>query len=212
MSIARWSIQAQPLDRDRQSTPAVIEGSSGGSRRSSKAARTKTTARVEGPSGRGTYRYEMVRGAVAGAVAAAVWVAAEPLGQRVFRTPYSIVRLLGALLTARAPWRRVGIAVHLANGAFFGAIFGRMGRLACGRSGSAEVEFVSSAVAAGRRIHPDQVARHSRQTSRISPTEAGVPRRLCSPPHLLDRTARRTPTDLTSRRVSSADEGDPCMR
>ena len=69
----------------------------------------------------------MVRGAVAGAVAAAVWVAAEPLGQRVFRTPYSDVRLLGALLTAGGPWRRVGIVAHLANGAFFGATFGRMG-------------------------------------------------------------------------------------
>jgi hypothetical protein len=69
----------------------------------------------------------MVRGAVAGAVAAAVWVAAEPVVQRAFRTPYSDVRLIGALLTARAPWRRVGIVVHLANGALFGATFGRMG-------------------------------------------------------------------------------------
>ncbi|HTG41583.1 MAG TPA: hypothetical protein VK697_08205 [Methylomirabilota bacterium] len=69
----------------------------------------------------------MVRGAVAGAVAAAVWVAAEPIGQRVFRTSYSDVRLLGALLTSSGPWRRVGIVVHLANGALFGAIFGRMG-------------------------------------------------------------------------------------
>ena len=69
----------------------------------------------------------MVRGAVAGAVAAAVWVAAEPLGQRVFRTPYSDVRLLGALLTAGGPWRRVGIAAHLANGAVFGATFNLMG-------------------------------------------------------------------------------------
>jgi hypothetical protein len=69
----------------------------------------------------------MASGAVAGAVAAAVWVWAEPIGQRVFRTSYSDVRLLGALLTARGPWRRVGIVVHLANGAFFGATFGRMG-------------------------------------------------------------------------------------
>jgi hypothetical protein len=65
---------------------------------------------------------------VAGAVAAAVWVTAEPIGQRVFRTPYSDVRLLGALLTARGPWRRVGIVMHLANGAFFGAAFSRLGR------------------------------------------------------------------------------------
>jgi hypothetical protein len=69
----------------------------------------------------------MARGSVAGAMAAAVWVAAEPIGQRVFRTPYSDVRLLGALFTARGPWRRLGIVVHLANGAFFGAAFSRMG-------------------------------------------------------------------------------------
>ena len=35
---------------------------------------------------------------------------------------------LGALLTARERWRRVGIVMHLANGAFFGATFARMGR------------------------------------------------------------------------------------
>ena len=64
---------------------------------------------------------------MAGAVAAAVWVTAEPIGQRVFRTPYSDVRLLGALVTPRGPWRKVGIVMHLANGAFFGAAFSRMG-------------------------------------------------------------------------------------
>ena len=101
----------------------------------------------------------MAGGAVAGVVAAAVWVAAEPLGQRVFRTPYSIVRLLGALLTARAPWRRVGMAVHLANGAFFGAIFGRMGGGGW-RQGLvlAEVEnlVLWPAMAIVDRIHPDR--------------------------------------------------------
>ena len=64
---------------------------------------------------------------MAGAVAAAVWVTAEPIGQRVFRTPYSDVRLLGALVTPRGPWRKVGIVMHLANGAFFGAAFARIG-------------------------------------------------------------------------------------
>ena len=101
----------------------------------------------------------MVRGAVAGAVAAAVWVAAEPLGRRVFRTQYSIVRLLGALLTARAPWRRVGIAAHLANGAFFGAIFGRMSGGGW-RQGLvvAEIEnlLLWPAMAIVDRIHPDR--------------------------------------------------------
>ena len=69
----------------------------------------------------------MARGAAAGAVAAAVWAGAEPIGQRVFRTPDSDVRLLGAPLTARGPWRRLGIVVHLANGALYGATFARLG-------------------------------------------------------------------------------------
>jgi hypothetical protein len=101
----------------------------------------------------------MVRGAITGAIAAAVWVAAEPLGQRIFRTPYSDVRLLGALVPARAPWRRVGIAVHLANGALFGAIFGRMGGGGW-RQGvlAAELENIVlwPAMALVDRIHPDR--------------------------------------------------------
>ena len=101
----------------------------------------------------------MVRGAMAGVVAAAVWVAAEPLGQRVFRTRYSIVRLLGAFLTSRPPWRRLGIAVHLANGAFFGAIFGRLNGGGW-RQGlvAAELEnlVLWPAMALVDRIHPDR--------------------------------------------------------
>ena len=101
----------------------------------------------------------MVRGALSGAVAAAVWVAAEPVGQRAFRTPYSDVRLLGALLTARAPWRRVGIVMHLANGAFFGAAFSRLDRRGW-RHGlvAAELEnlVLWPTMALADRIHPDR--------------------------------------------------------
>ena len=96
---------------------------------------------------------------MAGAMAAAIWVTAEPIGQRVFRTPYSDVRLLGALLTARAPWRWVGIAVHLANGALFGATFARMGRGGW-RQGlmAAELENLVLWPTMGLfdRIHPDR--------------------------------------------------------
>ena len=92
-------------------------------------------------------------------MAAAVWVAAEPIGQRVFRTSYSDVRLLGALLTSSGPWRRVGIVVHLANGALFGAIFGRMGGGGW-RQGliSAELEnlVLWPTMAVVDRIHPDR--------------------------------------------------------
>ena len=48
-----------------------------------------------------------VRAAAAGAVAAAVWAAAEPLDRRLFRCDYSDVAL-------------VGLPLHLANGAAFG--------------------------------------------------------------------------------------------
>jgi len=69
------------------------------------------------------------------------------------------VRLLGALLTARAPWHRVGIAVHLANGALFGATFGRMGAGGW-RQGlvAAELEnlVLWPVMALADRIHPDR--------------------------------------------------------
>jgi hypothetical protein len=69
------------------------------------------------------------------------------------------VRLLGALITARAPWRRVGIAAHLANGALFGATFGRMGGRGW-RQGlvAAELEnlVLWPAMALVDRIHPDR--------------------------------------------------------
>jgi hypothetical protein len=66
-----------------------------------------------------------MRGMAAGIVAAAVWAAAEPALGRALGIPwYSDRRLLGGLL-------RVGpeaaIAVHLANGALFGASFERLG-------------------------------------------------------------------------------------
>jgi hypothetical protein len=101
----------------------------------------------------------MARAAVAGAVAAAVWAAVEPMGQQVFRTPYSDVRLLGALLTVRAPWRWVGIVVHVANGAFFGATFSRLGGGGW-RQGliAAELEnlVLWPTMAVVDRIHPDR--------------------------------------------------------
>jgi hypothetical protein len=52
------------------------------------------------------------RGALAGAIAAAVWAAANPLARRAFGTPYSDVELLGG-----GP---IGLALHTANGAGFG--------------------------------------------------------------------------------------------
>ena len=66
-----------------------------------------------------------MRGMLAGIVAAGFWAAAEPALGRALGIPwYSDRRLLGGLV-------RVGpeaaIAIHLANGAFFGATFKRLG-------------------------------------------------------------------------------------
>ena len=66
-----------------------------------------------------------MRGMVAGIVGAGVWAAAEPALGRAFGVPwYSDRRLLGGLLRVGAEG---AIAVHLANGALFGATFEGLG-------------------------------------------------------------------------------------
>jgi hypothetical protein len=59
--------------------------------------------------------------------AAAAWAAAEPLLRHCFRTPYSDVRLLGAVVTRDRAWPLAGLAVHMANGALFGLVWARLG-------------------------------------------------------------------------------------
>jgi hypothetical protein len=69
-------------------------------------------------------RARTARGALAGAVAAGVWALQEPLDQRVFETSYSDPGLLGSFVTEDRPAQfLVGHALHLANGAAFGAIY-----------------------------------------------------------------------------------------
>ena len=60
------------------------------------------------------------RAAAAGAGAALVWAALEPLDRRVFRHDYSDVAMLGKLVTRSRAWPIAGLAVHTANGATFG--------------------------------------------------------------------------------------------
>jgi hypothetical protein len=64
-----------------------------------------------------------LRSAVAGAAAAGVWGLQEPLDQRVFGHDYSDVAVLGKAVTAGSGWWPTGIAIHLANGAFFGVAY-----------------------------------------------------------------------------------------
>jgi hypothetical protein len=101
----------------------------------------------------------MKRGAVAGVIAAAAWAAAEPALGRALRTPYSDVRLLGALVTRGPFWRPVGVALHLTNGALFGALFERVGGRGWARGVlAAELENVVlwPAIVVVDRIHPDR--------------------------------------------------------
>jgi hypothetical protein len=63
------------------------------------------------------------RGALAGAVAAGVWAAQSPLDQRVFGVPYLDEELLGKAVTRGPGWRPLGAALHVLNGALFGAAY-----------------------------------------------------------------------------------------
>ena len=99
-----------------------------------------------------------LRAALAGVTAAAAWAAAEPALQRIFGTPYSDVRLLGAPLSRRR-WRLAGTAIHLANGAAAGVAFHRLG-LRGWKAGVAAAQLESAALWPGMavvdRLHPDR--------------------------------------------------------
>jgi hypothetical protein len=62
-------------------------------------------------------------GALAGAVAATIWAVQQPLDKRAFDTRYDDVELLGKLVTREGVWPAAGLALHVANGAAFGAVY-----------------------------------------------------------------------------------------
>jgi hypothetical protein len=64
-----------------------------------------------------------VNGALAGAVAAGVWAAQQPLDKRVFGSDYDDTELLGKLVTSGPSWPAAGTAIHVLNGAAFGAAY-----------------------------------------------------------------------------------------
>jgi hypothetical protein len=68
-----------------------------------------------------------LRAAAAGATAATVWAALEPLDQRLLGCDYSDVAVLGKAVSRRH-WLRVGLALHAANGAAFGLAFDELRR------------------------------------------------------------------------------------
>lgn len=64
----------------------------------------------------------------AGAVAAVVWGLLEPVDQRLFRSDYSDVAILGKAFTRGPAWRPLGFALHALNGAIFGLAYHEVAR------------------------------------------------------------------------------------
>src|SRR4051812_3472335 len=67
-----------------------------------------------------------LKGAAAGAVAAAGWAAQQPLDKRAFESSYDDVELLGKLATRNSVWPAAGLALHVQNGAVFGAVYAHL--------------------------------------------------------------------------------------
>jgi hypothetical protein len=74
----------------------------------------------------GLDRTRTLRGAVCGAVAAAVWGLQQPLDKIVFSSRYDDVEFLGKAVVRGDGWYPVGFAVHMGNGAAFGAIYANL--------------------------------------------------------------------------------------
>jgi len=68
-------------------------------------------------------RVVTARGAVAGAIAAGVWAAQQPLDKRVFGVDYDDCELLGSVVTGSRAAQPLGWGLHVANGAAFGALY-----------------------------------------------------------------------------------------
>jgi len=68
------------------------------------------------------------RSAAAGACAAVVWAAVEPVDRKLLRNDYSDVALLGKAVTRSRAWPAVGLAMHAANGAVFGLAYHELRR------------------------------------------------------------------------------------
>jgi hypothetical protein len=67
-----------------------------------------------------------LRGAVAGAVATAAMTLEQPLDKRLFDSRYDDVEILGKLVTRGDGWQPIGFALHVQNGAIFGAAYTRL--------------------------------------------------------------------------------------
>jgi hypothetical protein len=75
---------------------------------------------------RGVEWQRSVNGALAGAAAAAIWAAQQPLDKRLFRSDYDDLELLGKLVARDSSWPLAGLALHVQNGIFFGAAYSQL--------------------------------------------------------------------------------------
>jgi hypothetical protein len=72
-------------------------------------------------------RARTLRGALAGGAAAAVWAFQQPLDKRLFGSRYDDVELLGRAVRPRGRgWYPLGLAMHVQNGAMFGAAYAHL--------------------------------------------------------------------------------------
>jgi hypothetical protein len=67
-----------------------------------------------------------LRGGVAGAVATVMMTLEQSLDQRLFHSKYDDVEILGKLVTRGDDWQPIGYALHVQNGAIFGAAYARL--------------------------------------------------------------------------------------
>jgi hypothetical protein len=67
-----------------------------------------------------------LNGALAGGIAAGVWAFQQAADKRVFDSGYDDVELLGKAVTRGEAWPVAGAALHVGNGAAFGAVYGQL--------------------------------------------------------------------------------------
>jgi len=102
-----------------------------------------------------------VNGAIAGGLAAAAWAAQQPVDKRAFGSSMDDVELLGRLVVEGDAWPLPGVALHVQNGAAFGAIYAQVRRFVPGPPlvvglGAAMAEHLATwaLVGAVDRLHP----------------------------------------------------------
>jgi hypothetical protein len=74
----------------------------------------------------GTVSTRTLNGAVCGALAATVWAIQQPLDKLLFSSRYDDVELLGRALHTGPGWYPIGLALHVQNGALFGAVYANL--------------------------------------------------------------------------------------